>query len=150
MRAPALPGLALLAFVGALVASVACSNQGEGQFCDTANGNSDCQDGLQCVAAPGLPSGLVNTNRCCPIPPAQATTPECSRNTGALDAATAVGDVFAQPEAAAEAGNPGEASATEASTPEASAAEASAAEASVAEASTDSGPDGGSPDALPE
>lgn len=149
MRASALPGLVLLAFVGALVASVACSNQGEGQFCDTANGNNDCQDGLECLRAPGvMASAGQNPNRCCPIPPAQPTTPECSLNTSALtDASTAVGNL---PEGGAEAGNPGEASAPEASAAEASAAEASAGEASVPEASSDSGPDAGSPDALPE
>jgi hypothetical protein len=145
MRASALPGLVLLALVGALVASVACSNQGEGQFCSMANGNSDCQDGLQCIRAPGVTAG-VNPTRCCP-PPAQATTPECSLNTGGLDASTAAGNV---PEGGPETGSPGEASAPEASAAEASAAEASAAEASAPEASTDSGPDAGSPDALPE
>jgi hypothetical protein len=157
MRAPALSAVLLLAFVGALSASAACSNQGEGEFCSTANGNNDCQDGLQCMAAPGLPPSLVNADRCCPIPPAQPTTAACSLNTTAeLEASTEVGDVIAAPEggdattsdavSAAEGGPP------EASAPDAKAAEASAPEGSAPEgAAPDApGPDTGSADASPE
>ncbi len=46
----------------------ACSNQGEGDRCDTQNGNDDCQDGLICK------SGI---NVCCPQDPAQATVLQC-------------------------------------------------------------------------
>jgi hypothetical protein len=111
MRAPSLPALLLLAFVGAVTASVACSNQGEGEFCSPSNGNNDCQGGLQCQAAPGLPA-TVNRDRCCPIPPAQPTTAACSLNTTTvIDAATEVGDAFPGSESGAEAGSPPEASA---------------------------------------
>ena len=46
----------------------ACSNQAEGDRCDTQNGNDDCQDGLVCE--PGK-------NICCPQDPATATEPAC-------------------------------------------------------------------------
>ena len=112
MRAPALSAVLLLAFVGALSASAACSNQGEGEFCNTSNGNNDCQDGLECKAAPGVPSGAVNADRCCPIPPAQPTTAVCSQPAGVgTDASTEVGDVFSAPVPDAEAGSAPETSA---------------------------------------
>ena len=89
--------LALLvpAFLAVVMAS-ACSNQGEGAFCDPQNGNNDCDDGLTCEAAPGLSRAMVNSNRCCPIPPAQPTTSACSLNTSnAIEAGTEVPDAFA-------------------------------------------------------
>ena len=71
----------------------ACSNEGEGQPCSTLNGNNDCDDGLQCVAPPG---GMNATNApevCCPVPPAQPTTPECSTPSFTLgDSSTAAPD----------------------------------------------------------
>jgi hypothetical protein len=113
MRAPALPRLLLLAFVGAVLASVACSNQGEGEFCTMANGNNDCQDGLECLAAPGVTgSASVNKNRCCPIPPAQPTTSACALNTSTMiDASTEIPDVISNLGSDAEAGSAPEASA---------------------------------------
>jgi hypothetical protein len=112
MRVPSLPALLLLAFVGAATASVACSNQGEGEFCDPNNGNNDCQDGLECIAAPGVTSA-VNRDRCCPIPPAQPTTTACSLSTTTvIDAATEVPDVIPASEPDAEADGSPEASAT--------------------------------------
>jgi hypothetical protein len=113
MRAPALPGLLLLAFVGAVVASVACSNQGEGEVCDTANGNNDCQDGLFCdMSPPGVPASSVNRDRCCPIPPAQPTTAACTLSTSTvIDASTEIPDVISNVGSDAEAGSAPEGSA---------------------------------------
>ena len=109
MRAPA---LLLFAFVTSLTASLACSNQGEGEFCDSNNGNNDCQGGLECVPAPGLSGTLTNRDRCCPILPAQPTTSACSLNTTTvIDASTEVPDAAVSPGPDAEAGNPSEASA---------------------------------------
>ncbi len=107
MRASA---LLVPAFLAVVMAS-ACSNQGEGDFCDPNNGNNDCDTGLECVAAPGLSGGTVNRNRCCPIAPAQPTTSACSLNTSTvIEAGTEVPDAFASgvPEAGAavEAGPP--------------------------------------------
>ena len=148
MRAPTLPAVLLLAFMGALSATAACSNQGEGEVCSTANGNNDCQDGLFCQSpAPGVPPTLVNAARCCPIPPAQPTTAACSHSTGVIEASTEVGDVFVVPEGAPTSDAVSEAEA--ASSPETSVAEAGAAEARAPEASAP-GPDASSADALPE
>jgi hypothetical protein len=97
MRAPALLLFAVLASFAALVA---CSNQGEGEYCDLSNGNNDCQSGLECIPAPGLSGDLTSRNRCCPIPPAQATTSACELNTTTvLDASAAIGDTGTPPEA---------------------------------------------------
>ena len=152
MRASALPGLLLLAFVGALVASVACSNQGEGEFCTMANGNNDCQDGLECMAAPGV-TGSVNDNRCCPIPPAQPTTAACSRNMGTvIDASTEIPDVISDVGSAdvADVGSADVGSADAGSADVGSADVGSDAEAGSAEASAPPTPDAGHADALPE
>jgi hypothetical protein len=94
MRAPALSALALLALLGVVTSFTACSNQGEGEFCDMNNGSDDCQSGLVCEKAPGI-TAAVNPTRCCPIPPAQPTTSACSLpTTTTLDASTEVPDVI--------------------------------------------------------
>jgi hypothetical protein len=147
MRSPALPSLLLLAFVGALVASVACSSQGEGEFCTMANGNNDCQDGLECMAAPGV-TGSANDDRCCPIPPAQPTTAACTRNTGTvIDASTEIPDVISDV-GSADVSDVG--SADVGSADVGSADVGSDAEAGSAEASAPPTPDAGHADALPE
>jgi hypothetical protein len=113
MRAPALPALLLLALVASMTAAVACSNQGEGDFCDSNNGNNDCQDGLECVPAPGV-TGSVNRDRCCPVLPAQPTTAACSLSTTTvIDAATEVPDGSNLPSPGAEAGGASEAGAAD-------------------------------------
>jgi hypothetical protein len=112
MRAPA---LLLFAVVTSLAASLACSNQGEGEFCSQSNGDNDCQGGLSCVPAQGLSTALTNRDRCCPIPPAQPTTAACSiSTTTVIDAATEVPDAIATPAPDAEAGSPTEASVADA------------------------------------
>jgi hypothetical protein len=83
-----------LVSVAALVLSVACSSQGEGEFCDTANGNDDCQSGLICVEqAPGLSAmNGVAASRCCPSDSTQATTSACMANVAGLPGNNDVGD----------------------------------------------------------
>ncbi len=39
----------IVACLSALISAVACSNQGEGERCDTRNGNDDCESGLYCT-----------------------------------------------------------------------------------------------------
>jgi len=76
-----------LASLGALVAASACSNQGEGEYCDPNagnNGNDDCQDGLVCKTAPGVVG--VNASRCCPLDPSLAKTSACQEMAGSFDA----------------------------------------------------------------
>jgi hypothetical protein len=124
-----------LASLGTLVASSACSNQGEGEFCDPNNGNNgsdDCQDGLVCKPAPGLVG--VNTSRCCPMEPSLAKTAACAEMAGNFDAGheSPEGSVVS----AVDAGPDGEAGAV---------AEGGGLEASneaSAEASTEGGPTG--------
>jgi hypothetical protein len=56
-------GFALV--LGALLAPMACADQGEGQRCDPLNGNNDCASGLVCVKADKL--ALVEVGAiCCP------------------------------------------------------------------------------------
>jgi hypothetical protein len=116
MRAPALPSLLLLALVASMTTAIACSNQGEGEFCDSNNGNNDCQEGLQCVPGLGVPAaGIVNRDRCCPVPPAQPTTAACSSPSATvIDASTEApdgSDLTTTP--VAEAGGPSEAGAAD-------------------------------------
>jgi hypothetical protein len=70
-RSPSLSAL-VTAFVAACVLLVACSDQGEGERCDLANGNNDCQAGLVCK-----PPTEVHVNGdydvCCPLDPNKAT-----------------------------------------------------------------------------
>jgi hypothetical protein len=145
MRAHALPGLLLLALVGAVLAS-ACSNQGEGEFCTIANGNNDCQDGLECMAAPGV-TASVNKNRCCPIPPGQPTTSACALNTSTvIDASTEIPDAIPGSTPDAEAGSSSEASAPASPDATVDAGTEMADVTTVPEAT----PDAGHADALPE
>jgi hypothetical protein len=130
------------AFVAVLAAS-ACSNQGEGSVCDQNNGSNDCETGLTCVHAPGLSAGLVNSNRCCPTPPAQPTTAVCTFNTSSqLEAGTEVPDAFAN-------GVP-ETGTAETGGPEASTPEAGTPDAAVPPAEAGALPDAASTDASPE
>jgi hypothetical protein len=148
MRLPAafsFASLALFAGVAALTATVACSNQGEGEFCDINAGvlGGDCQDGLQCVAAPGLqatPNG--DRNRCCPVAGGVPTTAVCMANAIALDSGTEVIDASeeASPEAAPakEAGGSSEAS-TDARNEAAPVTIDASSDATVGDAAIDSG-----------
>jgi hypothetical protein len=101
MRAPALPAVLLFSLFSFATAAVACSNQGEGEFCDANNGNNDCQDGLECAPAPGVTGG-ANRDRCCPMPPATPTTAACSLNTSTvIEASTEVPEGGSEPETGA-------------------------------------------------
>lgn len=77
---------ALLAFAPLTLAFalfVACSNQGEGERCDTQgenNGNSECQSGLRCTPAAELSGSQVD--RCCPEVRESATVDICKPITG--------------------------------------------------------------------
>ncbi len=124
--------------ITALVLSVlpaACSNQGEGDFCDTLNGNNDCQSDLICVEqAPGLVAMQgIATSRCCPADSTQATTAACMASVTGFDASNEVGDASSSDAGA-------EASAPEASVPDAGGPDAP-------EASTDAAHDAMSSDA---
>ena len=68
----------------ALFLAVACTGQGEGQRCQLANGNDDCQDGLVCYAAnlitlPG--GGNSNADICCLVDRTQSTEDICKQAT---------------------------------------------------------------------
>ena len=90
-----LPRFAFAALASALLALLACSNQGEGERCDhnASNlGNDDCQNGLTCVQQNALTNGM-GYDACCPFDRTQATTAVCSLNqaTG-LDAGNVYSD----------------------------------------------------------
>lgn len=55
--------LALLTLAAASLVP-ACSNQSEGQACNTDNGDVDCEEGLICVSKTKL---LGNSDICCPV-----------------------------------------------------------------------------------
>ena len=52
----------------------ACSNQAEGERCETNNNNDDCADGLVCTSGATL---RTNEARCCPPDLATATVAVC-------------------------------------------------------------------------
>lgn len=58
------------------IALAACSNQGEGERCEIANGSDDCKtdEGLICYSATDLGS---TSDRCCPSDRSKATHPAC-------------------------------------------------------------------------
>jgi hypothetical protein len=73
----------------ALVSAVAalsipgCSQQGQGERCDSAkNGDADCDDGLTCVAKGDLDG--QTTDRCCPAANTETDT-RCRRLSGTIN-----------------------------------------------------------------
>lgn len=64
-----------------IVAIAACSNQGEGERCQFANGNDDCNtaDNLICYRKEDLNS---DSDRCCPVDRTKATTAICTTPIG--------------------------------------------------------------------
>lgn len=82
---------AALVFVG-----TACSNNGEGERCESENGNDDCKtdEGLICY-----PKGQLNTNadRCCPADRTKATHPICKAAVSIATDATTPADTGPAP-----------------------------------------------------
>lgn len=74
------PVVSALLFAGIVVGS-ACSNQGEGERCEIANGNNDCKtdEGLLCYPANQLNNS--NSDRCCPAKRELSTSPVCKLQT---------------------------------------------------------------------
>src|SRR5690606_14242775 len=64
--------------LGGWLALVACSNNAEGERCQTANNNDDCQDGLICLAAAQVNPSYNSSDRCCPPDRSTATHPACT------------------------------------------------------------------------
>jgi hypothetical protein len=54
----------LLSALASVVFAPGCSRQAEGERCDTANGDSDCDDGLKCTSQNKLQSPGMS-DRCC-------------------------------------------------------------------------------------
>lgn len=75
-----LRSVAAFAFVSALavLSAPGCSQQGEGQRCDSSkNGDADCDDGLVCIKKNELTNGLADI--CCHSDPANDTKSRCVR-----------------------------------------------------------------------
>ena len=74
-----LRSVAVFGFVAALalLSAPGCSQQGEGERCDSAkNGDLDCDSGLSCVKKAQLLEGI--TDRCCPAEGSE-TDKRCTR-----------------------------------------------------------------------
>ena len=69
--------LAVALVLAAIGIVTACSNQGEGEVCNIANGSDDCQtdQGLACYDYRQLNN--VTSDRCCPSDRSKATHPAC-------------------------------------------------------------------------
>jgi hypothetical protein len=63
--------------VGIFLAVAACSNQGEGERCQTANGSDDCRSGEDLVCTPFTDLTNTTSDRCCPRDRSTATNPVC-------------------------------------------------------------------------
>ena len=77
-----LRSFAVFSFVSALavISAPGCSQQGEGERCDsTKNGDADCDDGLVCVKKGELVEGI--TDRCCPADVNAFSDSRCTRGT---------------------------------------------------------------------
>lgn len=75
-----LRSVAAFAFVSAIavLSAPGCSQQGEGQRCDsTKNGNADCDDGLVCIKKAALKEGI--TDLCCHEDAANDSASRCTR-----------------------------------------------------------------------
>lgn len=83
-------GVALFVALGGFIAlATACSNQGEGERCEVANGNDDCKtdEGLICYRADQLADRT--SDRCCPADRTKAKHPVCQTPVNIVgDAAT--------------------------------------------------------------
>jgi hypothetical protein len=60
------------------LALAACSNQAEGERCQTANDQNDCQEGLVCLPATQVNPAYNSADRCCPANRSEATHPACT------------------------------------------------------------------------
>lgn len=69
--------LGVAALLAAIGIGTACSNQGEGEVCNIANGSDDCQtdQGLACYDHRVLTN--VDSDRCCPSDRSKSTHPAC-------------------------------------------------------------------------
>jgi hypothetical protein len=77
----ALRSAVVFAFVSAIAVLTfpGCSQQGEGERCDSAkNGDQDCDSGLSCVRLSELSDGV--TDRCCPAEGSEGDK-RCTRGT---------------------------------------------------------------------
>lgn len=70
--------IVLGAGLAAFVALTACSNYGEGERCESLNGNEDCADGLQCLPKAQINTPYNSSDRCCPVNRATASHPACA------------------------------------------------------------------------
>jgi len=74
----ALRSACLFVFVSAMavLSMPGCSQQGQGERCDSINGDTDCNDGLTCVLSSQL--AVRGVDRCCPAPNTE-TDSRCQR-----------------------------------------------------------------------
>lgn len=67
-----------MAIVGAFVTvASACSNQGEGERCESLNGNADCKTDEGLICYPQAQLRNTNSDRCCPADRSTAVHPVC-------------------------------------------------------------------------
>jgi hypothetical protein len=89
---------------GALLAvlSASCTGQGEGERCQLANGNDDCQSGLVCYAAstitlPGT-TNQSNADICCPANRADSTEDICKTGNATPTSDASINDSSSNPD----------------------------------------------------
>lgn len=116
----------LCSLIAAFVAITACSNQGEGDRCETANGNADCDTSAGLICYPQAQLTNTSSDRCCPEDRSRATHPICKTSVGIADGSTPA-DTGPPPPPPPDAGGDADAAtATDADTDAADAADADA------------------------
>jgi hypothetical protein len=64
--------------IGGWLVLSACSNNAEGERCQVANNNDDCENGLICLASSQVNPSYNSSDRCCPVDRTTASHPACT------------------------------------------------------------------------
>ncbi len=76
--------IVVVTVVGLFALPTACSNNAEGERCQSENGNDDCADGLTCIPKTQLVAPFNSADRCCPFVRQNATSAACKPGSGTI------------------------------------------------------------------
>jgi hypothetical protein len=78
--------LIVTAIVAGIGIEAACSNQGEGEVCNSENGDEDCKTDEGLICWPKLQLNNTTSDRCCPSDRSTASHPACVNGSGIIGA----------------------------------------------------------------
>lgn len=76
--------LVVASVFAAIGIETACSNQGEGEVCNVANGSDDCETGQGLVCYDARQLNFTTSDRCCPADRSKSTHPTCVTSTSVV------------------------------------------------------------------